>query len=36
MRIGGYTILDSRINEEIVREIQSPQIAGFIKQHRRN
>lgn len=36
LRIAGYTLLDSRINEEIVREIWSPQIVGFIKQHRRN
>jgi hypothetical protein len=36
MRIAGYTLLDSRINEEIVREVRSPQIVGFIKQHGKN
>jgi hypothetical protein len=36
MRTAGYTLLESRINEEIVREIQSPQILGFIEQQRRN
>jgi hypothetical protein len=36
VRFAGYALLDSRIQDGIVREIRSPQIVGLIKQHGRN